>query len=128
MSTLSLADARSDFHVGPAHHPRRTLFWVLSALGMAAALLGYLAYERNTASTSLSRLHGFESLYTSRCDGQAFDSSDEIVALRQKLYLGSPLLEQTISTQLRALENGASCASVEHALRAVDFPMRTVAP
>jgi hypothetical protein len=128
MSSMSFAEARNDFYVGPAHHPYRTLFWVLSALGLAAALLGYLAYERNTAAASISRLSRFEALYMNRCDAESFDSSDEIVALRRKLYLGSPILEHTITTQLAALENGATCESVTHALRGVDFPMRTVAP
>ena len=128
MSTLSLADTRNAFHIGAAHHPYRTLFWVMSALVMAALLVGYLAYEQKTDTSSLSRLHAFESMYMDKCDPQAFDSDAQIAALRQKLYLGSPRLEQTIKTQLPALQGGATCESVEHALRDVDFPMRTVAP
>ena len=108
-------------HIGPMHHPARTIFWILSLVAMTVLMLGYVRYEHAQATAAMDVFREFSTLYADRCDPAALSTRG--AELRRDLYLGSPRLERTIAAQLAALEGGASCDAVWRALHAADFPL-----
>ena len=93
------------------------------AVAIAAMLGVYLFYEHRHAATTLGDLDRFDSVYGERCATR--DASPEADALRRKLYLGSPLQQRAVATQLVALQGGASCDAVWQAIHDTDLSIAT---
>jgi hypothetical protein len=122
MSTATLIEPGStgSSHIGAAHHRRRNALLTIGALLLCIGMaVSHALWGRHDAAAA-DELAQFQAAYEERCDRSAFPAAD--AARTRKLYLGSSMLQRVIAQQRTALETGAACDAVYHALQAADFP------
>ncbi len=107
--------------IGPAPHPRRNLLFLGAALVLGASIAAYALNWRGQQEAARRGYESFLFEYARRCDASAFRFP--ITELGIHRYLGSAALRQVVDDQRTQLVSGASCDSVDSALRAADFPM-----
>ena len=107
--------------IGPPRHPVRNTIAGIGASLLVIAMGIYFGYYRQHDRVATDRLSQFLTAYSQTCAIPAF--TDKIPPTLRKIYVDSRQLQAVIDQQLKALESGATCASVDKVLNAAQFPM-----
>jgi len=113
--------SQADAVVGPPRHPVRNLIIAVGVVVMSVSMIVYFSYYRSHDRVAMDNLSRFLTSYSRTCAIPKF--VDKMPPALRKVYLNERKLQAVVDQQLRALDAGATCYSIDQALNAAQFPM-----
>ena len=107
--------------IGAESHVGRNLGIVIGMVALGAAIVSFTLFSNKKDAAKLTQLESFRSAYADKCEAPSFRS--DASSLLKDTYLRSAGLQAAVEKQHSALNSGATCDEILHALKAADFPM-----
>ena len=104
--------------IGAPSHLKRNLWLAIALFAGGVTMAAYYSSSTRTESRELDALAQFRAA-AARCQWE-----EPVPDVAKDLYVASTRVRAAVDAQRAALEEGADCNDVLHALRAADFPVQ----